>query len=259
MRLYGYISITDAEDYVWPRSSFDCLTEHDVRRMYIIDNKIDDSTRYVYDHARDAGVEEFVIAFRERVHNPNAPKPDLQRLERAKRITRRIALGNSPLSEWSGRAGGAQMYLNFAKEHEFEWCCPLIVSSLPALIQSPGWSLRQLFAETQTEIFCLCGYVFVGYENKIDVLYKGIKCQQANRMMPHQAYKMEWYSKELFTEWMAPLNINTGCHGQHGLDNDILTLAPEMGFKGFVSYVPFKLPKDVNDASTPRLCVDSKC
>jgi len=237
MKFYGFISLADTKREMVSRDRFRCLSEHGVKSFHVIDPYVDDDTRYFYDWLGEEGVDDIVIAFRDRVHNPTSRR-EPEKLERAMKITNRIALGTTSLHEWHGRAAKAQMFLDYAERNGFEWVCSLIVSNLPVLIQAVPSQFRELMARTQTEIHCLCGQLFVAWEYGLTHLYKGVRCQQANRM---DSNEMDWYTRERFTEWIRPLNMITGVGSQPGLDSGIPEKAKEMGFKGALCAVPFNL------------------
>ncbi len=172
--------------------------------------------------------------------------PDPRVFDRAKRITRRLAVGSNPLCEWgmtkwSGNLGHlANLYKKMAKQFDYEWICPFTHESIPYDIKHKS-SFRSEIGDTLC--MCLCGYVLAGY------LYADIRIphQKGTCVRGMNLHGRYGITIENVAAYLKPLNILSGAGWQPGLKAGSMVYANRLGFKGMVIGIPFDLTgmKDV--------------
>lgn len=235
MKIYAFLSV----NYPYPpptREAFrSTVKDQGIKSLFVLDKEVN-VYNPVYQWAREDGVEEIVIGYYEDIDYPM-----LARLERAKTLANRIAIGNIAIGEWEGNTRVAESFQRFADAHDFEWACTLgvtkFVSTLAGNHRSKG-EFRDFFTKTQIEIFCLCGYVLLGHEHNVP------EFRDTQTMLKGRDIKKEFgFSMERFRDYVSDIRITTGTHWQLGWDLEIAPMAKDAGFKGLLSGVPFKIPE----------------
>ena len=236
MKLYGFVNLRDDPASVSRDEFRSSIRDQRVKSLFVIDEKVDVNHR-IYQWAREDGIGNLVIGYRDNPLRPNVP-----RLERTMSLTKRIAMGNTGTHEWAGRAFHAHPFLNCASTYGFEWVCTLCVSSFLSLFNAQRRcreEFRILIAKKHTEILMLCGFVLVGYQYRISQLLNVPLSWK--KMDLHQTIG---FTKERMRDFVSDWDITSGCNWQEGVDLDVIPLLRTLNFKGALCGLPFHLPKD---------------
>ena len=181
--------------------------------------------------------------------------PHMRRLETAKAISGKVAMGNTDLHEWSGGVQQARPYLEFAAKHGFEWVCTLTHHSLVTDMKNGG-HLRALLAEHQTLIFCLCGNILIGYCYDLPTM----PGMNDTSLSGHNLNRKYGLTVDSLRRYCEPLNIIFGAGGPRGLALGSRVYAEKLGAKGILCWCPFDLAgtMEVEVKPTPR-AYPAKC
>ena len=225
--VYGFVEYPDLLEQNVPARLTESMSQPNVQGVLLNDFVLEDW------EADWAAAQDFEVI---PMFTEDLDWPHLRRLERAKRIGRRIAVGNTVLHEWTGGHAEAAKFFQYARDHEFEWACTLTHYSL-LMDMKNGGRLRRMFAEHGTLVFCLCGQVLIGYcygEERMP----GLNATSLTNRNLHNDYGL---TAKSLREYCEPLNIYSGAGGPPGLTLGTRGYAKEMGFKGVICWCPFDL------------------
>ena len=206
--------------------------------VYLIEPDVDEGVERFSSLCQAAGLE-FILGFTD-----SPQTPDVGRLERAKAIASRLAIGSTRYHEWVGGSGRAKVYLEMAERFGYEWVCPVTHRTILQDLRRGG-ALRRVLGDTLC--FCLCGYVLAGY------LF-------GDPRIPHQGFvpntspPEKWttltgrnlheefgLTVESLSEYLEPMNVLSGAGLQGGLSAGSRVYARRLGFKGLLVGLPFDL------------------
>ena len=157
-------------------------------------------------------------------------------IEEIKKITNKVCLGNTRLTEWVGNGGTARRYNELAKKTGVEWMCPFTHKSLCCDYRAKRGASTYL-GEHNIPILCYCGYVLAGYlwdDYLIPSLW-GTTLRYRN------LYEQFGLTVEGFSKFLEPLNIISGVGGQPGIIAGSLPYLKRLNFKGILCSIPFNL------------------
>ena len=210
--------------------------------LYVIDRVFDDRLRDLAAQVRAAGLE-FVLGFG---IDPTRMDREMSAIEKATRISRTLAIGSSSWGEWGGSAARAEHYLRVAEEIGFTWVCPVTHRTIMH-DYGGSWALRNMLGDTLC--FCLCGYVIAGYAYGDPYIphqgylaaTRGVVHTSLAGMNLHKRFN---FTIERFREYLSPMRMLTGCGWQPGIDAGIRHYTRKLGFKGWVSGMPFDFGRE---------------
>lgn len=228
-QIYGIIDRGQISRPDFSYSRLDCLISDHANGLLLLDPILDGKHVEMGDWCRQAGLD-LIIGFTD-----NPLQPNLERLEKALTITKKLAIGNTHLNEWVGRRNDVTTFKRMGDRYGFEWVSLLTHHSLLVNLRK-GESFRRAMGETLC--MCLCAYVIAGY------LYDEPR-------IPHMGRETTLGGKNLHKEFgvtienlralVEPMNMLSGAGWQPGLDVGSRVYAQELGFKGMVIGMPFKL------------------
>ena len=166
--------------------------------------------------------------------------PDLDRLRRAKRLTRKLALGSSRNGEeWGGRRNDVDLayrYQAMAREFDFEWVCTLGFAELMNDIRDH--LLRDVLG--QTLCVSLCAYILAGLIHEVDVPF--LRLIRENPKYKGADLSTEYaLTAERLAAHVGPMRVVSGVGAQPGLNAGTRWYLRELGFDGIVVGSPFDL------------------
>ncbi len=178
---------------------------------------------------------------------------DFARLDWAKQLTNKIALGSNPKHEWGGYPNDVELaglYRRFADAEKFEWICTIGYGELVRDIRSR--KLRAALGDTPC--VCLCGHILAGYvfaDPRIPNQGYRPDGKPWGSLTGHDLHKELGLNFESLRDYVSEMDIMSGAGHQEGLDAGSLYYLHQLGFSGWACSLPLRLATNILKVNGP--------